>query len=223
MRNYLPLGGGRNSVATLLLFLDEGIDFEAVYVWMPDLPETHDYIMMLENINIPITTLIPNSGRFWNIYDKCWTYKMMPGFKRWCTVDYKIKTLSRYYKKPCFDHVSFSTDEWKRAKYISCNGIEKRYPLLEREISLKKCIEIIKHHGLAVPPKSSCFFCPQQTPSQWRKLRRNHPDLYCKALALEKRCNRPLPLNGTWLEKFINEKDRFLFSELAYPPCQCGL
>jgi tRNA U34 2-thiouridine synthase MnmA/TrmU len=32
MRNYLSFGGGVNSVAMMLLLLDEGIEFEAVYV-----------------------------------------------------------------------------------------------------------------------------------------------------------------------------------------------
>ena len=54
MRNYLSFGGGVNSVAMMLLLLDEGVEFgpgkdaEALYVWMPDWPETHEYLMMLE-------------------------------------------------------------------------------------------------------------------------------------------------------------------------------
>lgn len=36
MKNYLSFGGGVNSVAMMLLLLDEGVEFEAVYVWMPD-------------------------------------------------------------------------------------------------------------------------------------------------------------------------------------------
>ncbi len=192
MKNYLSFGGGVNSVAMMLLLLDEGVEFEAVYVWMPDLPETHEYIMMLESKDYPIT-IIFKEGKFFNIYDQCWQYKMFPGFQRWCSVRYKIETLSKYYEKPCFDMIGFATDEIKRAIYMSCSGIEKRYPLLEREVSRKGCVDIIKAHGLPIPKRSGCFFCPQQTASQWRELRRNYPDLWCKAVALENRVKEKRP------------------------------
>lgn len=228
MKIYLSNGLGINSVATTLLLNDEGIEFESVYVYMDDLPETHDYLKMLQSNGFPVTVIMPKSGRFTNLYDECWEYRMFPGFKRWCTVAYKIEALARYYQKPCFDMVGFATDEIKRAKYMSCSGIEKRYPLLEREISRKGCIEIIKSHGLPVPPKSGCFFCPQQSPAQWRKLRRDHPDLWCKALALENRVkekkqHKNLSFANIPLEQVIESRQKFLIDEMVYPPCQCGL
>jgi hypothetical protein len=36
-----------------------------------------------------------------------------------------------------------------------------------------------------VPPKSSCFFCPFHSETTWRELRRDEPELFEKAQALE--------------------------------------
>jgi hypothetical protein len=229
MHNYLSFGGGVNSVAMMLLLLDEGMIFESVYVWMPDYPETHEYIMMLEDKGYPIKIVhaMPTSklGKAFdfNLYQYCINAKMMPGFKRWCTFNYKVQVLQKYYKRPCFEMVGISTDEIKRAILRCEDGIERRYPLVERDISREDCKQIILSHGLPLPIKSGCFFCPYQRIQQWKSLRRNHPDLFCKARELEKLTGRNLPLSNKPLESIINEPDIFLFDELNYPPCQCGL
>ena len=49
----------------------------------------------------------------------------------------------------------------------------------------KNCKQFIRDHNLPVPIKSGCWFCPFQRNSQWRQLRRLHPDLYEKAKILE--------------------------------------
>lgn len=103
------------------------------------------------------------------------------------------------------------------------SGIERRYPLIEAEMSRQDCKDIIGRHGLPEPIKSGCFFCPYQSRRQWQQLRRQHPDLYCKALTLEKLTGRNLPISNKPLEYIVQESDQFLFDEMAYPPCECGL
>lgn len=223
MKNYLSFGGGVNSVAMMLLFLDEGVEFEAVYVWMPDWPETHEYLMMLEDNRYPITVIMAHKRKQFNLYDRCVFHKMMPGFKRWCTVDFKVETLRKYYQRPCFEMVGIAMEESRRAVLRCEDGIERRYPLIERELSRTDCINIIKAHGLPLPIKSGCFFCPYQRQAQWKELRRKHPELFCKARELEKITGRNLPLSNKSLDSIINEPDNFLFDDMAYPPCQCGL
>lgn len=66
-------------------------------------------------------------------------------------------------------------------------GVGYKYPLIEHHITRKACKRIIRDHGLRVPPKSGCWFCPFQKTSQWRKLSINHPDLFKKAVELEER------------------------------------
>ena len=234
MRNYLSFGGGVNSVALYLLLMEQGLElgnaergFEAVYVWMPDWPETHEYLMMMEYRGYPVTVITAlNTPRMgmkynYNLYQYCINYKMMPGFKRWCTMRFKINTLQNYYQRSCFEMVGISTDEIKRAVIRTENGIERRYPLIEAEMSRDDCTSLIKRHGLPIPIKSGCFFCPYQRKAQWQELRRKHPDLYCKAATLEKITGRNLPISNKPLDTIVNESDNFLFEEMAYPPCEC--
>jgi competence ComEA-like helix-hairpin-helix protein len=295
MKNYLSFGGGVNSVAMLLLFHELEIGHEAVYVWMPDAPETHDYLLMLEGRGFPITVIFPWVQSHWNLYNYCIAYEMTPSYiHRWCTDKFKVRTLSKYYQGPAFENIGFAADEAKRARLKVKKSIESRYPLIEYDIDRQGCIDIIKRHGLPVPVKSGCFFCCYQGVGQWKELRRRHPELFCKAVALEKlsmenarkgnvnlaneRGLQLIPgigpvlarniiqhrhkhgpfdkiedllavpgigkahlseirsylnfkkhsgvlcnLGDRTIEQIINEKDAFLFEEMAYPPCECGL
>jgi hypothetical protein len=51
------------------------------------------------------------------------------------------------------------------------------------------CATVIKEAGLPVPPKSACFFCPFHTTLTWREMRRDSPELFAKAVALENKLN----------------------------------
>lgn len=86
------------------------------------------------------------------------------------------------------------------------------YPLQEWDFNRKACADIIRNEGLEVPPKSSCFFCPAMRRREILDLRENHPDLYERALRLERqaltgkhdlRSTRGLGRNFAWsdLEK----------------------
>jgi 3'-phosphoadenosine 5'-phosphosulfate sulfotransferase (PAPS reductase)/FAD synthetase len=239
MKNYLSFGGGVNSVAMMLLLLDEGIEFEAVYVDHEcDWPETHEYIKMLRE-KYPITIIRPEYKKrgviFNNLYEYCLAAKIIPLRQiRWCTAEFKVNPLHRYFQKPCFVMLGIDAGESHRAKLSSDQGMENRFPLIEREITRAGCIEIIKAHNLPVPMKSGCWFCPFQRIGELKKLRHLHPELFCKAVKLEKTsldyalskgrsiANSTL-IKPKTLTQWIDERDSFLFEELSYPPCQCGL
>jgi hypothetical protein len=239
MRNYLSFGGGVNSVAMMLLLLDEGVEFEAVYVDHEcDWPETNEYIRMLQE-KYPITIIQPEYKKrgitFNNLYDYCLAAKIIPLRQiRWCTAKFKVNPLHRYFKKPCFVMLGIDAGEAHRAKLSSDKGMENRFPLIERDINRQDCIEIIKSHGLPIPMKSGCWFCPFQRIGELKKLRHIHPELFCKAVELEKisldyalRKGRSIAnstlIKPKTLTEWINERDTYLFDDMAYPPCQCGL
>lgn len=231
MHNYLSWGAGVNSTAMWLILTDEGQEFESIYVDHGcDWPETREYVKMFAK-KYPITILKPNVEGYDNLYAYADHYKMIPSrVKRWCTDKFKVRCINQYVKKPCFSLIGFSTDEAHRAKLSYENGIENRFPLLEREIDRRQCKEIIKNHGLPVPIKSGCWFCPFQRVGQWKKLRRIHPDLYCKAKHLEdqeiearrKIGKGPLYLEKKPLDKVVKESQDVIFEDFK-PPCQCGL
>jgi 3'-phosphoadenosine 5'-phosphosulfate sulfotransferase (PAPS reductase)/FAD synthetase len=233
MKNYLSYGGGVNSTAMLLILHDEGQNFESIYVDHGcDWPETREYVHEIMVKRFPITILTPQVDGYSNLHDYASRYAMIPSRKtRWCTNKFKVSVINAYVQKPYFSLIGFSPDEAKRAKLSSQNGIENRFPLLEREIDREGCIEIIKAHGLPVPIKSGCWFCPFQRIGQWKLLRRRHPNLFCKAQQLEARemearakiGKGPLYLasKNRTLEDSIKGRQVRLFEE--YPPCNCTL
>ena len=45
--------------------------------------------------------------------------------------------------------------------------IVNRYPLIERRMTRADCKKWLEGHGLEVPPRSACTFCPFKTTSEW--------------------------------------------------------
>lgn len=236
MKNYLSFGAGVNSVALYLLMLDQGVEFEAIYVdHGADMPETHEYMEMFR-AKYPVTILTPDVEGFSNIYEYYLHKRKMPSImKRDCTDKFKLRPVYKYVEKPCFMFLGIDVGEARRARLNSKKGVENRYPLIEDGIDREGCKKLIRRHGLPVPAKSGCFMCMYQKAGQWRNLRRVHPELYCKAQKMEKAamswrteqgkkaftlCN-----NGKTLDQLINEKQKALpgMEDLEYPPCQCGL
>jgi len=112
---------------------------------------------------------------------------------RACTADFKIKTLHRWLrangatkKSPAFVQLGISTDEIERAGRGKNASMEiRQYPLLDLGLNRTDCMQVIRDAGLPVPPKSSCFFCPFHSELVWSELRRDEPELFEKAQALE--------------------------------------
>lgn len=226
MKNYLSFGGGVNSVACALLGgFDEIVFCDTGCEW----PETYKYLEWFSK-DYPITVLTPGE----NIYDYCWRYQMVPSpQRRWCSRLFKVEPFRNYVEKPCFKSLGFAYEERHRAVLSVEDGIEHRFPLLEHDMNRHLCIELIKKHGLPVPSKSSCYFCPEMNIARWQELRRNHPDLFCKAEQLEKRNQEyrisqgktPMYLysNKRSLRSVVQETQEQLFEIDEYPPCECML
>jgi len=231
MKTYLSFGGGVNSVAMMLLMLDEGWEFEAVFVDHGcDWPETYSYLEMLLDKGYKITILKPNVEGESNLYKFCWDREIIPSrMLRWCTDKFKLRTLHAYMEKPCFCCLGFDVDEAHRATIFNWKGQENRFPLIEKNITRRDCMDFIQICGLPLPVKSGCWFCPYQGVKDYRRLRMNYPDLYCQAKALEDRAvekrlkenKTPYYLQGKPLEILVNEAQGELFEEYK-PPCYCG-
>lgn len=226
-----------NSTAMLLLLLDEGWEFESVYVDHGcDWPETRDYVQMMVE-KYPITILKPQVRRhkhgkvYESLYDYCLDARITPSMKfRWCTKEFKVLVIEDYTTKPCFQLIGIDAGESHRAKFSCVNGVENRFPLIEYDIDRKGCIEIIKKHGLPVPMKSGCYFCPFQRGDQVRLLRRKHPELFCRMKKIEdqvveKMARRGKPPHYIYrqpLDVIVNERQSVMWPEMK-PPCTCGL
>jgi hypothetical protein len=92
--------------------------------------------------------------------------------------------------------LGISVDEYHRMRDSSAARIEHVYPLVDWRLTRRQCREIVERAGLAVPWKSSCWFCPfRSVVSQWALVRR-YPDLVGMARELEDRINTERRLRG---------------------------
>ena len=251
LKVYLSHGGGVNSWALYLWLLEQGenpsVDFEAVFVdHGTDWPETYEYMDMMRDKGYPVTVIKPDYDGFNNLYERA-KYRAIfpsrrPGY-RWCTAEFKVETLKQYYQPPCVELIGFDVGEKHRAKNLTGKAdVEQDFPLIEAGIDRQGCIDIIKRHGLPVPPKSGCYICPFQSRKQWIELKREHPELFCRAVKLEKLCNErrakagksPVYFRDIPLEVLVQPKDNrghlakpgqgMLFDpDYDRPPCRCGL
>lgn len=82
----------------------------------------------------------------------------------------------------CLKAIFYDADEPNRAKVFSNDKWAYWYPLLDHDWGRDECVQAIINAGLPVPPKSSCFFCPEMTPQEILDL---PPELQARALAME--------------------------------------
>ncbi len=112
---------------------------------------------------------------------------------RLCTIRWKMEPIVRWqrdrgatFASPAVVGIGISTDEIQRARTSSRFPEQTlNYPLLDLGLSRQDCFNIIDDAGLPRPPKSSCWFCPFKSKEQWRQTRREHPETWDKAVALE--------------------------------------
>ena len=119
-----------------------------------------------------------------------------PGNRK-CTDVYKIKVIGDELARrgatkdnPATVGIGISLDEIGRANNRSRVPHERVvYPLLELGLRRSDCQRVIRDAGLPVPPKSACWFCPMKRPEDWHNLRREEPELFEQACALEDMLN----------------------------------
>lgn len=204
-------GGGTNSVAMLCGFLDRGIkpDLIAFADTGGELPHTYDHIEMMskktqEWWGIEITKVFAKyKGEYETLEDSCIRKKILPslayGFKA-CSIKHKIVPQDKLVKQWMKDNghseiircIGYDAAEGHRkinlteAK-IGRNGREFFwFPLIEWMWTRQECIETIKSHGLPLAGKSSCFFCPAMKNGEIIQLKKEHPEYFDRAIAMEK-------------------------------------
>jgi len=203
----ISYGGGIQSTALVVLAMRERwpID-EVVHVDLLDAesPATREYVARFRE------WLCREYGRDITVIERNMYRDMLdnPGFtpvpwriadgsamlSRQCTRQYKVAPLTRYvYGRYPGERIGLmlgiSVDEYHRMRDSSAARIEHVYPLVDRRLTRWQCRDIIERAGLAVPSKSSCWFCPyRSSASQWALVRR-YPYLRAMADALEDRIN----------------------------------
>lgn len=100
---------------------------------------------------------------------------------RTCTERWKIAPIRRVMKQlrnkqPLDLLLGISTDEWQRMKPSGVKYVTNKYPLIDKKMSRKDCVDWLKTNGFDIPVKSSCVFCPFHSLEAWKEVRRSKPD-----------------------------------------------
>lgn len=162
-----------------------------------------------------------------------------PG-NRTCTADFKILVVARWTKRqgatkeaPATIGLGISLDEFQRMRNDSGIAHERlAYPLIDLRLDRSACMEIIRHAGLPVPPKSSCWFCPFHTLAVWQTMRHEQPDVFEKAVKLEQTINARRLQQGrdqVWLTRKLKPLEKATTDHVQAslfdddePPCESG-
>ena len=249
-------GGGQNSTAMVIGLVLQGRPIDRIQFADTggEKPETYEYVKLFEEWiqaqGYPKLTTVHNvnrDGRRVTLEENCRTKEMLPSiaygfqYKR-CSLRFKSDCMAKDINNWRLARETWSADEGV-LKYIGYDVGEARrykvyddekyiyeYPLLHDWMwSRSDCQAVITSVGLPLPPKSSCFFCPSTRKEEILDLRRNHPELFARALAMEDAAQKNLTsirgLGGSfrWRDYVdADDEQRKLFDEVKSRNVACG-
>jgi hypothetical protein len=160
----------------------------------------------LEERGIKVITVRDNNPRI--ITDRLGGEIFIPAFtaasegggmlRRQCTGRWKIAPMRRWLqanrnKEPVEMWIGISTDEALRMKPSDVKYITNCWPLIEKGMSRNDCEKYLKQHGLEIPPKSACIFCPYHDFATWRELKLSYNGDWQKAVDIDKAIRKVRP------------------------------
>ncbi len=192
IRHIIAVSGGKDSTA-LALWLQENRPKNYEYIITPtgnELPEMVAHWGNLEVIlKMKFTRLKPftnEDGLLFLINE----YNALPNWRqRWCTRQLKIEPTLEFLKKaaPCIHYVGLRADESDRGGiYGDVPGVKHEYTFQEIEWDIKDVWSYLAERGIKIPRRTDCAWCYGQRLIEWKRLYQQHPELYQKAVDLEK-------------------------------------
>lgn len=117
---------------------------------------------------------------------------------RHCTYDWKLRPMRQWLqanrkREPVELWIGISLDEVERAKPADVKYITHRWPFLEKRMTRQDCVNWLIRHGLEVPPKSACVFCPFHSRGAWRDLKAHGNGDWSKAVEIDEQLRYARP------------------------------
>lgn len=243
-------GGGVNSTAMLIGMCERNIRPD--YITFADTggekPHTYQYIPIirewLASVNFPQLTVVKKTSMYLDLEDNCLKKQQLPaiayGFKT-CSDKYKRQPQDKFHNNlpelkelwrsggKVVKAVGYDAGERRRAKIVEDSKYQLWYPLIEWGWYREECIEAIRRAGLPDPGKSACFFCPSSKKWEILDLRDRYPELFARAVAMERNAAanlvtvKGLGRNFSW-EQFVKIEDAKARENVPEPPeieCMC--
>jgi hypothetical protein len=124
--------------------------------------------------------------------------------RRQCTGLWKIKPLRRILRSEMTERgltprpdtvelwLGITMDEFQRARTSGVKYVKNTFPLLDLKMTRDDCVQWLTDHGLPVPGKSSCVFCPYHDTATWKELH-SHEEDYKTALQVDEEVRAARP------------------------------
>ena len=117
--------------------------------------------------------------------------------RRQCTNRWKVQPLRRWLQanrngQQVEQWLGISLDEFQRMKDSDVKYCVNRWPLIERRMTRLDCITWLDRHGIEIPPKSACTFCPFHSTAEWRRIKQT-PEDWQKAVSVDEAIRKVRP------------------------------
>ena len=248
----ISYGGGVNSVAMLVGMYERGITPSLILFSDTggEKPETYEHLATvsawLESKNWPTITTVAVSDNpsaiDKTLEDSCLRLGFLPsivyGFKK-CSQRWKADPQRKYLnhwdqfkqarsnERTVWQAIGYDAGELHRS-LVGESKTEFVFPLREWNWGRAECVDAITRHGIPIPVKSACFFCPSSKKREVLALHREHPDLFARAVQLERAADgkntavKGLGRHWSWEQLVqIDEAQGNLFHETVEIPCMC--
>ena len=204
----LMIHKGEIPMVDCAIFADTQAEPPKVYEWLKFIKKTVNYpVHIVTWRNLEKDVLDASQGEYQAFTIPFYTKNKETGQKgmlmRQCTADYKIKPVTKkvrellgYKKGERVDLkevkvemlLGISTDELRRMRMNRLRYIDNQYPLInDFGMSRQDCIAWVKDKGYPMPAKSACYFCPFHSQSTWKEIKENDPELFQKAVEMDKK------------------------------------
>ena len=204
VRHICGISGGKDSSALAVYLRDRVPEMEYFFCDTgAELPETYEYLTRLEvTLGKPIARL--NAKRGFDHWFEVFRGTLPSPQMRWCTKNMKIKPIEEWIgEAPAFSYVAIRADESNRKGYISTKpNIQTLFPFIEDGIDRDGVMRILEDAGIGLPAyyewrtRSGCYFCFYQRKAEWIGLAERHPDLFDRAVAIERKVLRDVGIDG---------------------------
>lgn len=203
----LMIHKGEIPMVDCAIFADTQAEPPKVYEWLEFIKKTVSYpVHIVTWRNLEQDVLDASQGKYQAFtipfYTKNKETEQKGMLMRQCTADYKIKPVTKkvrellgYKKGERVDLkevkvemlLGISTDEMRRMRMNRLRYIDNQYPLInDFGMSRQDCIMWMKDNGYPMPTKSACYFCPFHSQSTWKEIKENDPELFEKAVQMDK-------------------------------------
>ena len=195
VRHVCGISGGKDSSALAIYMRDSMPDMEYFFCDTgAELPETYELLNKLEIVlGKPVVRL--NADKGFDHWFEVFRGTLPSPQMRWCTKNMKIKPLEAWLgDTPAISYVAIRADESNRKGYISTKkNIKTAFPFVDDGIDHAGVMKILDDSGIGLPSyyewrtRSGCYFCFFQRKAEWVGLADRHPELFERAVAIEKK------------------------------------